>query len=469
MSFPKDFLWGGALAANQCEGAYDVDGKGLSIVDVVRGSSLGVDRKIDDMIENGVYYPSHEAIDMYHHYKEDIKLFGELGLKCLRFSINWTRIFPHGDEEEPNVKGLEFYDQFIDELKKYNIEPIITLSHFETPLYLVRKYGSWRNRKLIDFYVKYCQIVMKRYKNKVKYWLTFNEINEVLNKKEPWLQAGLVFTSEEDVFQIKLQACHHMFVASAKVVQLAKSINSNFKIGCMIQYTPGYPKTTNPNDVFAKYLYLKQNMYFTDVMVKGFYSNTCKSVLKRFKVNLDIKENDLEIIRKGTVDFISFSYYFSYLISDNNNNGYKYEKENSYLKQGQWNRTIDPKGLRISLNELYDRYQKPLFIVENAIPLNDQIDENGNIIDEERMGFFKEHISEINHAINDDFIDVIGYTTWAPIDIVSVSTGEMKKRYGFIYVDKNNDGTGTLNRFKKKSFDWYKKVIASNGEDLKML
>lgn len=466
MPFKDDFLWGGAIAANQCEGAFDEDGKGLSIVDVVRGSTLGVDRIIDDSIKDNVYYPSHEAIDMYHRYKEDIKLFAELGLKCLRFSINWARIYPNGDEKYPNEKGLEYYDNFIDELKKYNIEPIITLSHFETPLNLVTKYGSWRNRKLIDFFVRYCETVMKRYKNKVKYWLTFNEINEIMNKKEPWLQGGLSFKDDEYPPQIKLQACHHMIVASGKVAIMARKINPKFKIGCMIQYTPAYAKTTNPKDEFSKLLYSKQNLYFTDVMVKGHYTSVCKSVWKRFNVELNFEDEDLEVIKNGKVDFISFSYYFSYLVSDDDNGGYNYEKGNSYLKQGQWNRTIDPIGLRISLNELYNRYEVPLFIVENAIPLDDKFDENGSINDEERIQFFKDHIKQIELAITKDYVDVLGYTTWAPIDMVSVSTGEMKKRYGFIYVDKNNDGSGTYNRYKKASFDWYKHVIESNGESL---
>lgn len=228
MSFPKTFLWGGAIAANQCEGAYNVDGKGLSIVDVVRGSSLGVDRTIDDRIIENIYYPSHEAIDMYHNYKEDIKLFSELGLKCLRFSFNWTRIYPNGDEDKPNPKGLEFYGDFISELKRYNIEPIATLSHFETPLNLVKNYEGWRKRKLIDFFVRYCRTVMQRYKNDVKYWITFNEINEAFNKKEPWLQAGLMFKGNEYPPKVKLQACHHMFVASAKVAIMAKEINRDF-------------------------------------------------------------------------------------------------------------------------------------------------------------------------------------------------------------------------------------------------
>lgn len=462
----KDFLWGGAIAANQCEGAYKEGNKGLSIADVVRGSVKGVDRIIDASPVENIYYPSNEAIDLYHNYKQDIALLHELGLKCLRFSIAWSRIFPNGDDERPNEQGLQFYDSFIAELKKYNIEPIVTLSHFETPLHLVHEYGSWRNSKLIEFYVRYCEVVFNRYKNDVTYWLTFNEINETINKKEPWLQAGLIFEENENPFQTKLVASHNMFIASAKAVILARKINPEFKMGCMIQYTPGYTKTYNPDDILAKQRYSNQNFYYADVMVKGMYTHTCLSVLKRYHVELNITEEEKRILQQGKVDFIGFSYYFSYLISDNGKNGYIYEKGNEYLKQGQWNRTIDPKGLRISLNELYDRYGVPLFVVENAIPCDDLLNADYTVEDDERIDFFRNHIEQLKLAMENDFIDVIGYTTWAPIDMVSVSTGEMKKRYGFIYVDKNNDGSGSLKRYKKKSFQWYHKVIETNGEEL---
>ncbi len=461
----KDFLFGGALAANQCEGAYNLDGKGLSIADVVRGSQQGVPRQIDDEICEGEYYPSHEAIDFYHHYKDDISLFAEMGFKCLRMSISWARIFPNGDDEKPNEKGLEFYDRVFDELLKYNIQPIVTLSHFETPLNLVKKYGSWRNSQLIDFFIKYAKVVFERYKDKVTYWLTFNEINETMNKKEPFLQAGLRFNDGENQNQTKVIASHNMFIASAKAVNLGHRINPNFKIGCMIQYTPAYTKTSNPNDALAKRFYNIQNYYYTDVMVKGEYTNLCRSQLKRLGVSLDVSSQEKDILKQGKVDFIAFSYYFTYVVNYNENQ-FVIEKNNEYLQTGQWNRTIDPVGLRIALNELYDRYQVPLFIVENGVPLDDKVNENNEINDDERIDFFRNHIIQIQKAMDEDFIDIIGYTTWGPIDIVSVSTGEMKKRYGFIYVDKANDGSGTLKRMKKKSFDWYKKVIETNGECL---
>ncbi len=461
----KNFMFGGALAANQCEGAYNQDGKGLCIADVVRGSQQGIPRQIDDKIHESEYYPSHEAIDFYHHYKEDIKLFAEMGFKCLRMSISWARIFPNGDEKEPNENGLIFYDEVFDELLKYNIQPVVTLSHFETPLNLVKKYGSWRNPQMIDFFVKYAKVVFERYKNKVFYWLTFNEINETMNKREPFLQAGLKFTEDENINEVKVKASHNMFIASAKVVDLGHRINPHFKIGCMVQYTPAYAKTCNPIDVLAKRYYNIQNDYYTDVMVKGKYTNLCYAQLKRLGVNLDISLQDQKILKKGKVDFIAFSYYFSYVVSDDNHQ-FAIEKKNEYLQTGQWNRVIDPIGLRIALNELYDRYQVPLFIVENGVPLDDKMNEDGEIIDDERIDFFRNHIMQIQKAMDEDFVDIIGYTTWGPIDIVSVSTGEMKKRYGFIYVDKDNDGNGTLERRKKKSFDWYKKVIETNGECL---
>ena len=295
--------------------------------------------------------------------------------------------------------------------------------------------------------------------------MTFNEINETMNKKDPFLQAGLKFKEDENDKKVKVIASHNMFIASAKVVDLGHRINPNFKIGCMIQYTPAYTKTCHPNDALAKRFYNIQNYYYTDVMVKGEYTSLCYSQLKRLGVDLTISKEEQEILKKGKVDYIAFSYYFTYVVSYDENQ-FVIDKKNKYLQTGQWNRTIDPIGLRVALNELYDRYQVPLFIVENGIPLDDKIDSNNEIIDEERIAFFRNHIMQIKKAIHEDFVNVIGYTTWGPIDIVSVSTGEMNKRYGFIYVDKDNSGKGTLQRFKKKSFAWYKKVIESNGECL---
>ena len=462
----ENFLWGGAVAANQWEGAYDVDGKGLSIADVQTAGAHGVPRIIHDHVHEGVYYPSHEGIDSYHRYKEDIALFKEMGFKCLRFSINWPRIYPQGDEETPNEAGLKFYDEFIDELLKNDIQPVITLSHYETPLYLVDHYGSWRNRKLIDFFLNYCKTVFLRYKGKVKYWMTFNEINETMNKEEPFFQAGLRFKEGEDPNEIKVIASHNMFVASAKAVKLAHEIDSNYQVGCMVQYPTTYASSSRPEDQLAQRFQMMPNWYYTDVMAKGYYSNLCKAQLRRLGVNLEVSEEDKKILKEGVVDYIALSYYFSSIASADDKNDCIVTRKNPFLERNDWDWPIDSIGLRIGLNELYDRYELPLFVVENGLGLDEHPDEKGQINDDKRIKFLKDHIIQLKKAMDEDFVDVIGYTIWGPIDIISVGTGEMKKRYGFIYVDKDDKGYGTLKRSKKKSFDWYKEVIASNGEKL---
>ncbi|KAF0426449.1 6-phospho-beta-glucosidase [Pediococcus acidilactici] len=467
MKLRKNFLWGGATAANQYEGGYLEDGKGLSIADVEKGAAHGKTRKIHPKIEEGEFYPSHEAVDFYHRYKEDIKLFAEMGFKCFRLSISWPRIFPNGDEETPNEAGLDFYDKIFAELEKYNIEPIVTLSHYETPLHLVKEYGSWRNKKLISFFEKYCQVVFERYKNKVKYWITFNEINETMNQKEPYHQAGILFEKGENRSKTILQVSHNMMIASAKAVILGHKINPDFKIGCMLQYPMTYGKTCSPKDQLAKKLFMMPDFYYGDVMCKGCYTNTCTAQWQRMNEKLDVSAEDKEILFKGRVDYISFSYYFSSVVTLNPNGRPKIAGKNPFLPKTDWDWTIDPVGLRLSLNELYDRYQLPLFIVENGLGAVDQPDKNGRIKDTYRIEFLKEHIKEMIKAVEVDHVDVIGYTTWGCIDIVSVGTGEMKKRYGFIYVDKDDEGHGSLNRTKKDSFYWYKDVIATNGEIVK--
>lgn len=465
MNIRDNFLWGGATAANQYEGAFLKDGKGLSIADVEMGSIHGVPREIHDSIKEGKYYPSHEAVDFYHRYSEDIKLFSELGFNCFRMSINWPRIFPKGDETEPNEDGLKFYDKVFDELLSKGIQPVVTLSHYETPLYLIQKYGSWRNRKLIEFFERFCKVVFERYKGKVKYWMTFNEINETMNQKEPYHQAGILYKPGENHNEIKVLASHNMFLASAKAVIIGHKINPDFKIGCMVQYPTTYPKTCNPNDVLAQRFHMMPNYYYTDVMCKGYYTSLCKAQLKRLNVSFKIEEGDAEILKAGKVDYIAFSYYFSSLASSEDGFNIKVERSNQYLERNDWDWPIDPTGLRIALNELYDRYELPLFIVENGLGAIDKVEDDGSIQDDYRIAFLSSHIEAMKKAIELDFIDVIGYTCWGPIDIVSVGTGEMRKRYGFIYVDKNDSGDGTLKRSKKKSFNWYKKVIETNGQD----
>ena len=474
MVLREDFLWGGATAANQCEGGYKEGGRGLANVDVAphgkdRFPVLAGKMKMFEC-DNEHYYPSHEAIDMYHNYKEDIKLFAEMGFKCYRLSIAWTRIFPTGIEETPNEEGLKFYDSLFDECLKYGIQPLVTICHFDVPMYLVEKYGAWRNRKLVDLYVKYCEAIFTRYKDKVKYWLTFNEINMILHL--PFIGAGLYFEEGENEEQIKYQAAHHQLVASALATKLAKKINPEFKIGCMLAAGNTYANTCNPNDVWKSIKKDRENYFFIDVQSRGEYPQYAIKELERKNINIVMEEDDKKILKENTVDFISFSYYSSRLTSADPEVNAKTEGnvfatlKNPYLNASEWGWQIDPLGLRITMNSLYDRYQKPLFIVENGLGAVDIPDENGYVNDDYRIDYLREHIKAMIDAVELDGVDLLGYTSWGCIDLVSAGTGEMKKRYGFIYVDKDNDGSGTLKRSKKKSFEWYKKVIASNGKDL---
>lgn len=464
----KDFLWGGAVAANQCEGAYDTDGKGLSTADLMSAAKHGVPRTFTiEGTRDDTYYPNREGIDFYHHYKEDIKLFAEMGFKCFRTSIAWTRIFPNGDDEVPNEKGLEFYDSLFDELLKYGIEPVVTISHYETPYNLVVKYGSWRDRRMIDFYVKYCETIFNRYKDKVKYWMTFNEIN--VNMFFPEMTMGIAIKDGEDREAILKQASHYEMVASAKAVKLGHSINPDFKIGMMIMYPTFYGETCKPDDQLCAMEQIDKQYYFSDVMVRGYYSNKALKSLELNNIKLDITKQDLEDLKTGKVDYIGFSYYNSNVASTREDvvttdgnmiNAVK----NPYLKASDWGWQIDPIGLRLALNNLYDRYQVPLFIVENGLGAVDIVKEDGTIDDDYRIDYLREHIKALKDAVEIDGVDLIGYTPWGPIDLVSCGTGEMKKRYGFIYVDRDDKGNGTLKRSKKKSFYWYKKVIESNGQ-----
>ncbi|BCN29137.1 glycoside hydrolase family 1 protein [Anaeromicropila herbilytica] len=463
--FPKDFLWGGAVAANQCEGAYNEDGKGLSIQDIIPHGIKGPiseEPTSDNMKLVG--------IDFYHRYKEDIKLLAGMGFKVFRTSIAWSRIFPKGDEKEPNEKGLQFYDDLFDECRKYGMEPLVTISHYETPLHLAKEYDGWRSRKLIGFYENYVRTIFTRYKDKVKYWLTFNEINSVLHA--PLMSGGIYTPKEELTINDLLQAAHHELVASALATKIGHEINPEFKIGCMVIAMPIYPLTPNPDDVIKMMESDHENLLFTDVHVRGKYPNYVKRILSKMGGEIKMEPGDEEIL-KNTVDFISFSYYMS--ICESAKPAAKGEGNllggvaNPHLESSDWGWQIDPKGLRYVLNTMYDRYQKPLFIVENGLGAVDQLitDENGNktVDDTYRINYLKKHIEQIAEAIEDG-VELMGYTTWGCIDLVSASTAELKKRYGFIYVDRNDDGSGSLERYKKKSYDWYKKVIESNGEDL---
>lgn len=474
MGFPKNFLWGGASAANQCEGAYDVDGRGLANVDVCpsgkdRSTIIRGQKKVlscDDEHQ----YPSHQAVDMYHHFREDIALLAEMGFKVYRLSIAWTRIFPKGDEESPNEKGLQFYEEIFKECLKYGIQPLVTISHFDCPIYLIKKYGGWRHRKMITFYLKLCEVLFNRYQGMVKYWLTFNEINMVLHA--PFMGAGLFFEAGEDENAIKYQAAHHELIASALATKLAHEINPENKVGCMFAAGSAYPYTCHPADVWEALKVDRENYFFVDVQSRGAYPNYAVKKLEKENAFPIMEANDTDILKANTVDFIAFSYYNSRCVAG------KYKKEdlaegnlfasikNPHLSYSEWGWPIDPMGLRTTLNAIYDRYQKPMFIVENGLGANDVKEANDEIHDKYRIEYLASHIQTMKEAIEEDGVDLWGYTSWGPIDLISASTGEMKKRYGFVYVDKNEDGSGSLKRYRKDSFYWYQKVIETNGKNI---
>lgn len=464
--FPKNFLWGGAVAANQCEGAYQEDGKGLSVQDVLPRGIRGSRTKLPT--EENLKL---EAIDFYHRYPQDIKMFVEMGFKVFRTSIAWSRIFPKGDEEQPNEAGLEFYDRVFEECRKYGIEPLVTLSHYETPLYLAETYNGWTDRRMIGFYERYVRTVFKRYRGKVKYWLTFNEINSLLHA--PFMSGGIANMqglTEQDLYQ----AAHHELVASALATKIGHEMMPDAMIGCMILSMPTYPLTPSPDDVIAAMDAEHRNYFYGDVHVRGKYPGYMKRYFREHGIQIQFAPEDEEIL-KNTVDFVSFSYYMSVCATSDPE---KQKKglgnllggvPNPTLKASDWGWQIDPKGLRYVLNMFYDRYQKPLFIVENGLGAVDVLneDENGNktVEDDYRIQYLKDHLIQVGEAVQDG-VEIMGYTSWGCIDVVSASTAELKKRYGYIYVDRNDDGTGTMERYKKKSFYWYQKVIESNGEVL---
>lgn len=486
MTFPDNFLWGGAIAANQCEGAWNEDGKGMSVADVAMFKP-NVDKKdyvsqwhidMDDIrkareTDDVVYYPKRHGVDFYHHYEEDIALFAEMGFKTLRLSIAWTRLFPNGDEEKANEKGLLFYENVFKCLRKHNIEPLVTLSHYEMPLYLVENYEGWASREVVDMFVKFATTCFERYKDLVKYWLTFNEIDSVF--RHPFTTVGIVednYASKNEAEEAIYKALHHQLVASALVTKYAREIIPGAQIGCMVTKTLTYPETCNPEDIYLAMMDNRTNNLYTDVQVRGKYPLWIKKLWKDKGFEIPILEGDEEILAAHTVDFISFSYYMSMVqsihaekrekVGGNLTTGVK----NPYLSTSEWGWQIDPKGLEISLIDLYDRYQKPLWIVENGLGYNDVVNEDGTIEDDYRINYFADHFKAIGHAIENG-VEVMGYTSWGCIDIVSASTSQMSKRYGFIYVDVDDYNKGTYKRLKKKNFDWYKKVIETNGEILK--
>ena len=484
MGFPDNFLWGGATAANQYEGAYLEDGRTPITLDAVTKGAYKVDRKVTykntdgsigsasredsippdsiGYIDPNQIYPSHCAVDFYHHYKEDIALFKKMGFKTFRLSISWSRVCPNG-LNQVNEKGLAFYDDIFEELHKANIEPLVTINHFDMPMYLADHYDGWASRETIDHYLFLCKNLFERYKGKVKYWLTFNEINILRS----WTQIGI----HDNGPQNRYQAMHHIFVASAKAVQLGHSIDPNNKIGTMNCYIPAYAMTCRPEDVYETIKENRKREFYLDVQCRGYYPNYQLKEFERLGVQIQMEPDDLETIKNGTVDFISFSYYNSTVATIDKNaekteGNQLFAYKNPYLKTNDWGWAIDPLGLRISLCRLYERYHMPLFVVENGIGLQDQVQENFVIHDQDRIDYFRKHIQAMKDAIDIDGVELWGYTPWGCIDLISAGTGEMKKRYGFIYVDLDDEGKGSGKRYKKDSFNWYKKVVQTNGEDL---
>lgn len=467
MAFPKEFLWGGATAANQIEGAYNVGGKGLSIQDVMPRGVL-TPPTVGPTPENLKL----EAIDFYHRYAEDIALFAEMGFTVFRFSIAWSRIFPRGDEEEPNEEGLAFYDRVLDELEKHGIEPLVTLSHYETPLALAREHGGWRNRKLIGFFERFAETVFRRYRGRVRYWLTFNEINSILH--QPFL-SGAIEAPREELSEAELyQAIHHELVASARVTRLAHEVDSENLVGCMIIGIPRYPLTPQPEDVLKAMRESQLDIAFGDIQCRGTYPSFLLRHFREHGVELDITDADRADLTH-TVDFVSFSYYMSACESADPARQTRGEGNlmggipNPTLPASEWGWQIDPTGLRIVLNQYWDRWQKPLFIVENGLGARDTLVDapaGPTVHDDYRVAYMNDHLLQVEEALNDG-VEIMGYTSWGCIDLVSASTAQMSKRYGFIYVDRDDSGEGTLQRYRKDSFYWYRDIIASHGEALK--
>ncbi|EOL50099.1 glycoside hydrolase family 1 protein [Enterococcus caccae] len=467
----NEFLWGGSIAAHQCEGAWNKDGKGVAIMDLVTQGSYETPRKICQTIESDNYYPSHDGIDFYHRYKEDIALFAEMGFKALRISIDWSRIYPNGDEEEANQLGIQFYQNVVDELLKNKIIPIVTLYHFEMPIHLVREYGSWTSRKVVDFYLKYCETMFEALKGKVHYWVTFNEMNHIDPQTEAsdiftYIIAGLKYTEMENKKQTLATISYNMTLASVKAVKIARRIDPVNQVGCVFGLTPAYPLNCDPQNVMNSLKETDRECYQIDAMCMGKFPEYKLKEYSAQGIELEISKADQQAFEEGKIDFIGLNYYSSsvahYEGDDNNEETLFGGVQNPYLEQSKWGWAIDPIGLRYMLNYIYRRYGLPIIITENGLGAVDQLEVNGSIQDDYRIEYVQKHIEQMEKAIVEDYVDCFGYLMWGPIDLVSATTGEMKKRYGFIYVDKNDDQTGTLERKKKKSFEWYQEIITQN-------
>lgn len=487
--FPKNFFWGGATAANQYEGGWNEGGRGPAMTDVTTGGTKDSPRYVTYVMPDGstgkynsqggkkpdgaryavldgFYYPNHKGTDFYHRYKEDIALFAEMGFKMFRMSISWSRIYPKGNEKEPNQEGLAFYRNVFTELRKYGIEPLVTISHYDTPLYIEEDLGDWHNPDVIQLFEAYCHTIFEEYKDLVTYWLTFNEINCAI------MAGSFVPNLPKEVYASGYMKMHNQFVASAKVVKYAHENYPQFQMGCMVAGLVNYPLTCDPKDILANQAKMQNYFYYPgDVMVRGYYPAYAKKIWKKYDLDPAFFEKDAQVLKEGRVDFYSYSYYSTSCHTTHTDRpkdgagnlslGYK----NEYIKYSEWGWGMDPDGLRYSLNELWDRYQVPIMVVENGLGALDILEEDGAVHDPYRIDYMRGHIEAMAEAIADG-VDLIAYTPWGCVDLVSASTGEMRKRYGMIYVDMDDEGKGTLDRYKKDSFYWYKKCIASNGEDL---
>lgn len=471
--FPKDFMWGGAIAANQAEGAWNEGGKGWCIADINEfrddvalakksNKEVTTDYVKQAMVDEVGIYPKRNAINFYHTYKEDLELLAGLGINTFRTSINWSRIFPNGDDAEPNEEGLQFYDDLFDEMLRHGMEPMVTLSHYEMPLNLTLNYKGWYDREVIDFFVKYCETCFKRFNGKVKYWIVVNQIN--LIGHESFNHLGIAEDKVENLLEAKYQGVHNELVASARATKVGHDINPDFQIGMMLCDWIAAPASCKPEDVFAAMKHNQMEYYYSDVLLRGKIPGYVYRFYADNGLNIDIPESDIEDL-KHTSDFMSFSYYYTQIIDSEGWVSSKGTMPNPNLKASDWGWAIDPLGLRTALNQYWDRYQKPIYITENGFGAFDTVEADGSIHDDYRIDYLREHVNAIKEALKDG-VDVRGYYPWGPIDIVSCSSSEMSKRYGFIHVDLDNYGKGTGKRSLKDSYAWYKNVVASNGEKL---
>ena len=487
-NFPKGFFWGGAIAANQAEGGFDEGHKGLVISDFTTAGTYSVPRMdtfktkdgeivylgglnpvipegAEPVTVEGEYYPNRIAIDFYHHYKEDIALLAEMGFNMFRMSISWARIYPNIIDDEPNQEGLDYYRDVFKTCKEYGVEPLVTMSHFDDPICLDTKLGTWENRRMADYFEKYARTIVREYKGLVKYWLTFNEINSQMPMVPPSTPASKVEGG------ICLNRLHTKFLASAKAVLAAHQEDPNCLVGCMIAGGPGtYPETCAPADMLAQIFKQQENYYCSDVQVRGYYGDYAKRIWKQYGATFEVTPEEERLLLAGHVDFYTFSYYMTQITSAEpakaGPSGFPIFKKNPHLKYSEWGWAIDPDGLRYTLNLLNSRYQVPIMVVENGLGAVDVKEEDGSVHDPYRIEYHKAHFKAMSQAIMEDGVNCIGYTMWGPMDIISASTGQMSKRYGFVYVDRDDEGNGTLARSKKDSFYYIQKVYKSNGEDL---